>query len=194
MCGKHGRAEGSNESSQGREIAQGGVIGCIGNFADWKDQLSLLAAIKILKDMGYDIKVRFVGSGPELEKCRAYVKENGLADCVTFEKEVRHEELANFYRALDLFVLPSYHEGFGCVFTEAHSCGVPFITCEGQGMDDLIPTEDREKWLCKQRDPEDLSKKISAYLVNRWEQCLSEDQDIDFLVSKFIDNVGLTLM
>ncbi len=162
------------------------VVGCIGNFMYLKDQISLLKAIKILNeksDKFKDIKVVFIGSGPDRAKCENFVKDNGID--VEFKNEVRHEELPQFYHSLDLFVLPSYFEGFGCVFAEAWACGVPFITCEGQGMDDLILDEERSKWLCKPRDPEDLANKIGNYMNHRWEQRLSGPIEINELVGNF---------
>ena len=191
------------------------VIGCVGNFERLKDQMMVLKAVEILNRVervetcgsegmnfnrvervetcrergGEGVKVVFVGSGSERAKCEAYAKEKGLD--VEFRDEVRHEELPEFYRKLDLFVLPSYFEGFGCVYTEAWSCGVPFIACEGQGIEDLIAKEDRGKWLCKPRDAEDLAKKIEAYIENRWEQMLTAPVDVDTLVAKFCDSVAV---
>lgn len=163
------------------------VVGCIGNFMYLKDQISLVKAIKILNeksDNDKDIKVIFIGSGPDRAKCENLAKDNGID--AEFRDEVRHEELPQFYHSIDLFVLPSYFEGFGCVFTEAWACGVPFITCEGQGMDDLIPNEERSKWLCRPRDPEDLANKISNYMNHRWEQKLSGPIGINELVVEFV--------
>ena len=160
------------------------TIGCIGNFIKLKDQMSLLRAVERLRT---GIKVVFVGSGPERERCETYAREHGLD--VEFRNEVRHEQLPAFYQSIDLFVLPSYFEGFGCVFAEAWACEVPFITCEGQGMDDMIYEQDRVLWLCKQRNPEDLSAKIKRYIENHPEQRLKCEIDINKLVQGFIDEV-----
>ena len=135
------------------------------------------------------IKVVFIGSGEMMAECKSFATGNGID--AEFRQEVRHEELPEFYRELDLFVLPSYFEGFGCVFTEAWTCGVPFIACEGQGIEDLIAEEDRGKWLCKPRDAEDLAKKIEAYIENRWEQKLTGPVDVDTLVAKFCEGISV---
>lgn len=162
------------------------TVGCIGNFVDEKEQLVLLKAA-VLLDLP-SLRLLFVGTGPRLAQCRRFAEENRLN--VSFCEERRHEDLPSFYRSLDLFVLPSTFEGFGCVFTEAHACGVPFIACEGQGMDDLIPSEDRDKWLSRPHDPEDLAKKIRAFVEHRWEQRLAEDQDVNSLVGQLVSKIG----
>jgi len=173
--------------AEGRRPHGGFVIGCVGNFVELKDQITLLRAAERLGASVEGLRVVFVGSGERRAECERYAAEHGID--AEFRDEVRHEELAEFYRGLDLFVLPSFFEGFGCVYTEAWCCGTPFIACEGQGIEDVVPPEDRAKWLCRPRDPDDLAAKIAAYAENRWEQRLSEDCDIDVLVAGFLDRL-----
>lgn len=163
------------------------VIGCIGNFEVLKGQKTLLRAVEMIGCNG--VKVVFVGSGPMRAECEKYAEEKGII--AEFRNEVRHSELPEFYQSLDLFVLPSYFEGFGCVYTEAWACGVPFIACEGQGIEDLIPPEDRPKWLCMPNNPEDLADKIVGYMQNRWLQKLTGAIDIGALVAKFAESLGV---
>ena len=166
------------------------TIGCIGNFGDWKDQRTLIEALAVLKMQGIQgFNVRFIGTGECLETCQQLVTQLQLETMVTFETEGDHTLLPDFYRSLDLFVLPSYFEGFGCVFTEAYACGVPFITCEGQGMDDLIPEEERALWLCQQQNPQDLAEKILSYYQNHPTQHLSGLIEIDALVRNFVTEI-----
>lgn len=51
------------------------VIGCVANFVDWKSQITILKALNILikQKRIANIKVLFVGSGPELQNCIDYV-------------------------------------------------------------------------------------------------------------------------
>lgn len=170
------------------------TIGCIGNFCELKDQISLLKALIILQRKELKIKIRFIGSGPDLEKCKRFVNNNNLQTFVTFEKECIHSLLPEFYRNIDLFVLPSYFEGFGCVFVEAWACGTPFITCEGQGMDDLIPLSERKYWLVRPRSPEDLAEKILFYISNRSsiKQHLNGDIDINKIINEFLNKINKT--
>lgn len=164
-------------------------IGCIGNFIDWKDQITLLRALAQIREQLGAWHLTFVGSGELKPACEAFVSEQHLEEHVTFKTEVDHTQLPDFYRSQDLFVMPSYFEGFGCVFTEAWACGAPFITCEGQGMDDFISPEDRHLWLCKQQDPEDLAKKILYFAQHRPEQRLTGSVDIDDLVPHFLEQL-----
>ena len=182
-------------ATQPRSLTSTFIIGCIGNFIDLKGQITLLEAVKILnsgsgaqRSVRPTIRVVFVGSGPMLDDCRRFARENEIK--AEFRTEVRHEELAGFYHSLDLFVLPSWFEGFGCVYTEAHSCGIPFIACEGQGIEDLIAAEDRHLWLCKPRDPVDLAAKIKYYIQNRPQQRLTGPIDINELAKEFFKKIN----
>lgn len=184
---------------KGRKPHDGFVIGCVGNFIELKDQMTLLKAVKMLSRVGGSgsgravgvggVRVVFVGSGPKRRECERYAREHGID--AEFRDEVQHDQLADFYRGLDLFVLSSFFEGFGCVYTEAWCCGTPFIACEGQGIEEVVPEEDRGKWLCRKRDPKDLAAKIAGYIENRWEQRLTEDPDINGLVERFIKSYVL---
>lgn len=46
---------------------------------------------------------------------------------------VAPSELRDCYRASDVFVFPSFFEGFGLVLLEAMACGLPFIATEASG-------------------------------------------------------------
>lgn len=165
------------------------VMGSISNFWDLKDHHSLMEALRILRDKLGDWKLKVIWREPIVSQYKAYVKKYGLEKNIVFEKEVDHTELPGFYRSLDLFVLPSYFEGYGCVYPEAWSCGAPFIACEGQGMDDLILPKERNLWLCKPKNPKDLADKILYYYHHRPEQHLASPVAIDELVSKFVEDL-----
>lgn len=163
-------------------------IGCIANFLEWKDQRTLLKSLLVLPgDRRSQIEVVFVGSGPMLEECKDFVSEQSLDGNVIFLEEMNHEKLCEFYNSLDLFILPSYFEGFGCVFTEAYACGVPFMTCKNQGVSEIV--DEPEKWLIEKEDFEGLAKLILNYIKYRPEQSLNHEYRIDKLVPAFLDYV-----
>ena len=167
------------------------TIGCVANFWELKDQITLIKAIEILKKKGYhNILVRFIGSGATLNSCKEYVENNNLNEQISFETEIGHRELNNYYNSLDLFVLPSYWEAFGCVYTEAFACGVPFIAVKEQGISELIPEKDIDKWLIDKGDFVSLSDKIENYINDKYKQELTTNIDINYLVGNFLDLIS----
>lgn len=166
------------------------IIGCVANFWKLKDQITLIKAIEILKSKGFNnILVRFIGSGATLNECKEYVENNNLNEHISFETEIPHRELNDYYNSLDLFVLPSYWEAFGCVYTEAFACGVPFIAVKGQGIAELIPEKDSDQWLIDKGDFVSLSNKIENYINNRNKHELTTDIDINYLVGEFLQKL-----
>lgn len=163
------------------------VIGCIANIGDWKDQMTLLRAVKVLHGDGEtDIRLVLIGSGEGENECRDFIVENGLEDIVEIRHEVMHKDLSKVFNSFDLFVLPSYFEGFGCVFTEAAACGVPFIACEGQGATEYLQDVDKSKWTIKPFDYLDLAQKIKSYKNGRTAQKLNRPLDINVLIREYI--------
>ncbi len=54
----------------------------------------------------------------------------GIAEDVKFPGRIDHSEIQKWYRASDLFCLPSIHEGFPVVNMEAMACGKPVLTTD----------------------------------------------------------------
>ena len=101
------------------------VVLAIGRFIPWKRFDDLIrAAVKLPRDIGF----YFVGGEPT-EEYLTLVKELGLSN-VHFVGFKLKEELKKYYRASDLFVLPSKGEAWGLVINEAMACGVPVIATD----------------------------------------------------------------
>lgn len=71
-----------------------------------------------------------IGHGPLEAELREIAASTGLADHVSFVAGVDDTELAAWYHAADVFVLPSVarSEAFGLVQIEAHSAGLPVVS------------------------------------------------------------------
>ncbi|QTA85617.1 Glycosyl transferase, family I [Desulfonema magnum] len=61
-----------------------------------------------------------------------------LTDSVAFLGPVAHHELPRIYCHADIFVLPSYGDSFGQVFTEAMACGLPIIAARSGGVQEFV--------------------------------------------------------
>jgi D-inositol-3-phosphate glycosyltransferase len=74
------------------------------------------------------------GSGSYLDGLRALATSLGIHDRVTFVPPVARAQLADYYRAADLTVVPSYNESFGLVALESQACGTPVVATEVGGL------------------------------------------------------------
>jgi mannosylfructose-phosphate synthase len=58
--------------------------------------------------------------------------DQGISDRVVFKDHISDEQLADYYRAADVFALSSRYEPFGMTAIEAMACGTPtVVTTEG---------------------------------------------------------------
>ena len=65
-------------------------------------------------------------------------KLKALSAGVRFIGPVGPERLRELYRESDVFVFPSFFEGFGLVILEAMACGVPVIASERSAGPDVL--------------------------------------------------------
>jgi glycosyltransferase involved in cell wall biosynthesis len=90
------------------------------------------------------IHLAVVGEGMLAPTLRRVAEELGLADRVYFAGRVSEAELVDWYRAADLFVLPTVaYEGFGLVTVEALAAGTPVVGTPIGATPELLTPLDR---------------------------------------------------
>lgn len=77
--------------------------------------------------------------------------------------------LAALYRRSDVFVLPSFEEGFARVMLEAASSGLPLIATPNTGVENFFTESGKEGWLIPCGDVEMLCEALSAAASDRQE-------------------------
>ena len=100
-----------------------------------------------------------------------------------------HDLLPLYYNSLNIFVLPSIYEGFGCVYTEAYACGVPFIGVKEQGAAECVDPNEADKWLIRPHDSVGLADKIEQFYLHPTKQLLCKPYDINVLVADFLNKI-----
>lgn len=168
-------------------------VGCVANFIPLKGQEELIKAFSIFikKTKAENATLKLLGSGPTKEGCMSLCIKLGIGDNVDFCKEIGHNELVEFYNTLDLIILPSHFDGFGCVCLEAFACGVPFMISENQGAYEYIDSKEKNLWTFKPGDIETIAKRIEQFYFSRTVQKLKFTIDIKRLVEAFLKKVGL---
>lgn len=101
----------------------------VGRLVFDKGLFELLDAVKKLKDQKYKVHLNLVGSGSDYKKLEIRVKNLNLQSEVTFSGMISDKtELIEVYKMSDIFVLPTYHEGFPRVLYEAMIMSIPIVT------------------------------------------------------------------
>lgn len=112
------------------------LISTVGRLENQKSYDRLLKVHKKLIDKGFDYELWILGEGTERKKLEKYIIENNLADTV---KLLGFK--SNPYKYLgksDLFVCSSITEGFSTVATEATILGIPIVTTDCAGMNEIL--------------------------------------------------------
>lgn len=101
----------------------------IGRLDSAKGIYELIDAIKLLKEERVNIELKIIGDGPELETTKIKVTELDLDNEIEFYGAITDPNLIKLeYMRADMFILPSYHEGFPRTVYEAMIFGTPIIT------------------------------------------------------------------
>jgi len=79
-----------------------------------------------------------VGDGPQTVQVKESISNQGLMNYVTMTGYLNSSNLAGVYQLADLFVLPTWAEGFPTVIAEAMSAGLPVVTTQIRGAADLL--------------------------------------------------------
>ncbi|ACU77047.1 UDP-N-acetylglucosamine [Catenulispora acidiphila DSM 44928] len=87
----------------------------------------------------------------------------GIADVVRFVKPVDQTRLADWYRAADIAVVPSYSESFGLVAIEAQACGTPVVAARVGGLATAV-ADGRSGTLVAGHDPGDYATAVAGLL------------------------------
>lgn len=112
------------------------VLGTVGRLTSVKGHVYLLRAMQTLLDKNVDARLVIVGDGP----LRNHLKD--LARELQIEKKVifvgHQDEACDFIHAMDVFVLPSLHEGIPMVLLEALALSRPVVASRTGGIPEVI--------------------------------------------------------
>jgi glycosyltransferase involved in cell wall biosynthesis len=98
----------------------------------------IIASVQALKTNGYDVHLTIAGEGDLSLSLMRQVNALNLEDNVTFLGIVAPEKVSALYRDHDLFLMASIHEGMSNAMLEAMASGLPVITTQCEGVEELI--------------------------------------------------------
>ncbi len=140
------------------------VIGWVGRLVPVKSVGTLLEA---LTHMGADRgqpTVLLVGDGPERAALTEHAKRLGIQTRVQFTGYV--EDLSPFLARMDVFALPSLHEGAPIALLEAMAAGVPVVAAKVGGVPEMIG-DSGAACLVDGHDPVVWARAIEGILADR---------------------------
>ena len=108
----------------------------VGRLSKEKGYDRLLRVFKRLNDEGIDLQLSIIGSGEKYNELNNYIEQNNLKNKV-FLLGYR-ENPYKYVKNSDLFVCSSISEGFSLVTGEAMATGVPVISVDCPGVNEVL--------------------------------------------------------
>jgi D-inositol-3-phosphate glycosyltransferase len=102
-------------------------------------------------------------SHSEMERLRRLSRKLNIEDSVTFAGTIRQEDLAHYYSAADVCIIPSYYESFGLVALESLACGTPVVATRVGGMESVVG-QGETGYVVKDNAPFRMADRIAALL------------------------------
>lgn len=102
-----------------------------------KGILDLLMALNLLKN-SLPLRLIVSGIGPDLQSSMDLADKLKLNHMVEFTGKVEYSEVPNVYMSSDVFLSPTWSEGFSNTILEAMSSGIPIIAARSVGVVDCI--------------------------------------------------------
>lgn len=131
------------------------IIGCIARLVPQKSIHNLINSLSIIRDL--NLKLIIVGKGPLKNTLHNQAKNLKVNSKILWFDFI--DDLRNFYKKIDIFVLTSKFEGFGLVFLEAMLSKKPVICSNSSAMKEIV-TNNYNGFRVKAEDPNELTKAI----------------------------------
>jgi glycosyltransferase involved in cell wall biosynthesis len=140
-------------------------VGYVGRLTHLKGVDLLAAAFHEFSRTAIDARLLIVGSGEEKRNIYALLAKEIARGLVHVESDVNHEQLPEWYRAMDVLVMPSRYENFSNAILEAMACGVPFLASNVGGNKMLA--EQGAGWLFEPESVHSLHTSLDSIIENR---------------------------
>lgn len=116
------------------------IIGFCGRLCRDKGIIELIDAFRTFKKNGHDeAKLLLIGRYDSRDILPDHIKQNiQNSNDIIHTGLVNHNELPYYYSLMNVFVFPSYREGFGMSVIEASSMNVPVLVSRSHGCIDAI--------------------------------------------------------
>src|SRR3989338_8250439 len=124
-----------------------------------------IEAVGILKREGHNnLKIVVVGKG-RIKKYQTIADRCGIGEDIKFMGPVK--DINAYYRASDIFVLPSIYEPFSNACLEAMASGLPVVTSRINGASEIIAHGKNGMIVDDPANPKEIAERIKPLLAGR---------------------------
>jgi glycosyltransferase involved in cell wall biosynthesis len=135
----------------------------VGSINSRKNLLGIVKAMQLLPP-DLDLPLYIVGNGHEYKReVQSYIAEHGMESRFRWLGGLSHDELQQLYSQAQLFVYPSFYEGFGLPVVEAMLSGCPVVS---SNVSSLPEAAGPYSLLADPSSPEDIANKMRQALTD----------------------------
>lgn len=130
-----------------------------GRIVEDKGIEELIDAMYLYTNKGYNAHLKIIGTGQQnyIDFIKTKISKYGLVNNVSFLGFIPFgKDLFDVYKSSDIFILPSWHEGFPHAIWEAAAFSLPIIVTNVGGISGIVDSSLVN--FIRLRDPEDISK------------------------------------
>jgi glycosyltransferase involved in cell wall biosynthesis len=143
-------------------------LGYVGRLHNAAKGIFLLPTIAHLLDRdGVPYRLNIVGDGPDREALQHRLQRRALRGNVHMLGQQPHESIPSFNAQTDVFLMPSYYEGFGFCLVEAMAAGAVPIVSGIRGVTDWIVEDAVSGFVCPAGKPKAFARRALELHRNR---------------------------
>lgn len=152
------------------------------NVGTIEERKNLKLAVQALKEVNEAYKLVVIGKQTAYFKTvETEIEKLGLKNRITFLKNIPFADLPGIYQMADVFVYPSFYEGFGIPIIEALYSGIPVVAATGSCLEEAGGPN---SLYISPNDANGLAKAINKILENPQLQKEMKEKGLEF-VQKF---------
>ena len=144
------------------------LIGYLGSYAFYHDAVRLVLAAKILKERGYENKIKFlmVGNGKEYKECLDAATKTEVLETILIMKEaVPKEEVPKILSAIDISVLPGSTDIISPIKVLEYMASETAVVVPDYSCNREVITNNTDGLLFEPKNEMDLADKIESLLL-----------------------------
>jgi glycosyltransferase involved in cell wall biosynthesis len=139
---------------------------------------------RLSPDEQTQLELWLVGDGKQREELEAFIRDNGLEDCVRLLGRQPYEKISSFYCAADVFVMPTLDDYRALVGFEAISHGLPMLHSIHDGShlevveqgengftfdpEDIVAAAEKLRWFLENQERLDAMSAVSAQMSQKF--------------------------
>jgi len=151
-----------------KDISEPKII-TVGRLNWIKNYETTISAMKLLFDDGVKFTYEIIGEGKEMERLKFAVHQYGLENNIKFCGKKSHEEVLEIMNTSDIYLQPSYEEGFCVSVLEAQAAGLMCIVSDAEGLKENV-INGETGWIISKRDHKAFKEKISEVCKMSFEE------------------------